>query len=106
MHLQWVIPVLMLAGCLQPGPAFNPGSPSSATSSPSLADLLHQEVGSPVTTPLIHVARMECPRCDSATVPADFWVTDAATTVRVHVPVAQGPLLNMKKQNFVPAEGM
>ncbi|MGQ0535380.1 MAG: hypothetical protein ACT4PT_04850 [Methanobacteriota archaeon] len=87
-------------------PAWIPPDGSAAPAK-SLSDILREvAVGSAVTTKPVKVSKVSCPSCESATVAADFWVTDGRRTLRVHVPHTWQATFNVKKQNFVPEVGM
>jgi hypothetical protein len=87
-----------------PAPGIPPDGPAGPITS-LLAIKTVAKVGFSVTTQVVSVDKVDCPNCESATVPADFWVKDAVSRVRVHVPVTHQARFNVKKQAFVPAVG-
>ncbi|MHB8586673.1 MAG: hypothetical protein ACYDDF_12675 [Thermoplasmatota archaeon] len=102
------VPILaILSGATSPPASIPPDGPAGPveTLSAIRAGALH--AGSAVTTRAVTVVGVNCPSCESATVPADFYLRDrSGTQVWVHDPTTWQATYNVKKQNFVPEVGM
>jgi hypothetical protein len=97
-----LVPLPVLAS--DPAPGVPPDGPAGPVR--SLSDLKRAvPLWTEVTTQTVTVQKVACTGCESPTAPADFWVSDGKTTLRVHEANTWQPTYNVKKQNFVPAVG-